>query len=370
MATATGLFEITDLGGMRLANRFVRSATFDGLADRAGAVTPAIVDLHARLARGGVGLVVAGYASVREDGRAYESQLGVHDDALVPGLTGLTEAVHREGGRIALQIVHCGAHSDPALIGREPAGPSAMQAADKPVCRAMQHDEIDGVLRAFGDAAARTRKADFDAVQIHAAHGYLLSEFLSPFYNRRTDEYGGSAPKRARIVLDVLRRVREAVGEGYPVIIKMNCTDFLDGGIELDDVLLLARELERNGIDGIEVSGGTIWGSRILGDANRMAYRTVQEEAYYREAAARLKREVSAPVILTGGIRSYDAARRLLEDGVADYIGLCRPLIREPDLVSRWRSGDLAGSACVSDNACFRPIAQGRGPVCVHLRPT
>jgi len=360
---AAKLFERTQIRSLPMANRFVRSATYDSLADREGAVTPALIDFHALLARGGVGLILPGYAYVLKDGRAHVGQLGAHDDAMLRGLTDLAQAVHEAGGRVALQIVHCGAHSDAADTGEQPMGPCAISTADGPICRAMTREDIDRVVQGFGDAAARAQRAGFDAVQIHAAHGYLLSQFMSPFYNRRTDAYGGSALNRGRIVFEVYDRVRQAVGREYPVLIKLNCTDFLDDGLQLSDVVLTAKRLEEDGIDAIELSGGTIWGHRVLGDVNKMAFRIVQEEAYYCDAASLLQREVETPIILTGGIRSYEVARDLVETGVADYIGLCRPLIREPDLVMRWERGDLHKSACVSDNACFRPIREGKGPL-------
>ena len=232
-------------------------------------------------------------------------------------------------------------------------GPSVMETADGPICRAMTQKDIDEVVDAFEAATVRVKQAGFDGVQLHGAHGYLFSEFLSPFYNKRTDQYGGSVENRAKIVVDTYHKVRDVVGEDYPVMIKMNATDFLDGGLTTEDALTTATILDKAGIDSIELSGGTGWGLRILGDVNRHPCRHVTDEAYYRDTAQQLKQTVQTPIILTGGIRSYEVAAQIVRDNIADYIGLCRPLIREPDLVNRWKSGDTRKSGCLSDNACL-----------------
>jgi len=309
---------------------------------------------------------MSGYAYVLKSGQAYPTQLGIHNDALIPGLRKMVDTVKQHGSKIAAQIVHCGAHSDADLIGETPMAPSVMETADGPICRAMTQRDIEDVVDAFEAAAIRTKKAAFDGVQLHAAHGYLFSEFLSPFYNKRTDRYGGSVENRARIIVDTYHRVRDAVGDDYPVMVKLNVTDFLDGGVTMEDVVTTASMLDQAGIDAIELSGGTGWGMRVFRDMNRTPMRTVQEEAYYQNVAQRMKTTIKAPIILTGGIRSYEVADQLIHNGVADYIGLCRPLIREPDLVNRWQSGDTRKSECISDNACV--FAATRPLRCVHVK--
>ena len=363
------LFETTQINGMTLSNRFVRSATYEGMANPDGSASPRLIDMMVKLAEGGVALIITGCSSVQKEGRAFPLQLEVHSDDMLPGLSQMTNAVHKAGGRIAMEIVHGGAETTPELIGQTPMGPSALHGENGFTCREMTPKEITDVVQAFGQAAARAKKAGFDAVQLHAAHGYLLSEFLSPFFNRRTDSYGGSVKNRARMVLETYRSVRDAVGGQYPVMIKLNNTDSIEGGVGVEDMLQTATMLAEAGIDSIEVSGGTTT-ALFLGNPEASWGKIAPAEAYWREAAMRLKKTVHVPVMLVGGIRSYEVAAKLVEDGVADYISMSRALIREPDLVKRWKSGNTEKAACVADNACMGPSSSlllGKGLKCVYV---
>lgn len=357
------LFEKTVIKSLELANRFVRSATWEGMAGADGSCSQPLIDLTAALAAGGVGLIITGHAYVSPEGQAGPWQIGVQSDGMLPGLTAMADAVHRHGGKIALQIAHAGCYGFASGTGLEAVGPSCGIPEKTPSCRELTQEEIAAICTAFGKAAGRAKVAGFDAVQIHAAHGYLLSEFLSPFFNRRTDRYGGSVENRARIVLEVLKRVRDAVGDDYPVLIKLNSQDFIDGGLSVDDMLMVAALLEKAGVDAIEMSGGTIYASGEF-SAIRTGVLAKPEEVYYRDAALGFKRQLSVPLMLVGGIRSLDVAEALVEEGVADYVSLCRPLIREPGLVNRWRSGDRRRAGCLSENACFGPLMKGEGLGC------
>lgn len=358
------LFEKTAIKSMELANRFVRSATWEGMAGTDGTCTQRLIDVTAALAEGGVGLIITGHAYVSPEGQAGPWQIGVHDDDMLPGLSRMTAAVHRAGGKIALQIAHAGCYGFASGTGIEAVGPSPGIPEKTPSCRELTVDEIATIRAAFGKAAARAKQAGFDAVQIHSAHGYLLSEFLSPFFNRRTDQYGGSVENRVRIVLEVIRSVREAVGDEYPVLIKLNSQDFIYGGLTVDDMLAVAALVERAGVDAVEMSGGTIYASGEYSAIRTGVLARPEEEVYYRDAAMRFKAERSIPLMLVGGVRSLEVAEALVDDGVADYISLCRPLIREPGLVKRWSAGDRRKSACLSENACFGPLMKGDGLVC------
>jgi 2,4-dienoyl-CoA reductase-like NADH-dependent reductase (Old Yellow Enzyme family) len=362
------LFEATEINGMQLSNRFIRSATHEGLVETDGRPTKKLIDLHVALAKGGVGLIITGYAFISHTGRSGLRQFGVHDDRSIPAMRKLAQAVHREGGVVACQIVHCGAHSNQKLIGEQPIGPSSMSFNGEVICREMMLADIARVVDDFASAAARVKEAGFDAVQLHAAHGYLLSEFLSPFYNRRSDAYGGTAENRSLLLLEVIRSVRNVVGREFPLLVKLNGTDLREDGIRPSDAIRISAELEAEGTDAIEISGGTVWGIRMERYANRSPIRTEKTETYYGRIAKDIKRVVAIPLIHTGGTRSYKAAESIIRDNIADYVGLCRPLICEPDLVNRWRSGDLHQSACVSDNRCFEPIGKGEGPVCVRMK--
>ena len=358
------LFEPTIINGMNLANRFVRSATWEGMAATDGTCTDRLTEMMVKLVGGGVGLIITGHSYVSREGQAGPWQMGIHQDATLQGLTQLTDAVHLGGGKICIQLAHAGAQAAAHLSGLEAIGPSASYGTGKAACREMSKQDIDHVVRSFGDAAARAKGSGFDAVEIHAAHGYLLSQFLSPLVNQRTDEYGGVLANRARMILEVLRSIRHAVGRDYPVLIKLNSEDFVEGGFSVEDMLELSALLENAGIDAIEMSGGT--GSETSKyQPVRFGAVSKENEAYYRDAARRYKQRVKVPLILVGGIRSPDVAERLVAEGTADYIALSRPLICEPDLVSRWNKGDTTKSACVSDNKCFNPTMSGEGLRCV-----
>ena len=241
-----------------------------------------------------------------------------------------------------------------------------MMSENGPVGREMKKENILMIVDSFRDAAVRAKKAGFDGVQVHAAHGYLLSQFPSLYFNKRDDENGGSVENRARIVLDVVSGIRDAVLERYPVLVKINSADFLEGGFHVDDMLQVAKMLENSGVDAIELSGGSIL-VVYIGDFEISFSRLGKGGAYYYEAAKRYKQEIGVPLMLVGGIRSYEERRILLEDGVTDYISMSRPLIREPGLIKRCKSGDTRDADCVSGNACFQPGIEGKGVQCIHV---
>ena len=211
--------------------------------------------------------------------------------------------------------------------------------------------------------ARRAQNAGFDGIQLHSAHGYLFSQFLSPWFNRRTDSYGGIIDNRVRIHVETIRAIRDAVGDGYPLLIKMNSTDDSEGGLSLDESITAARQMVDAGLDAIELSGGLLTGGKR--SPSRPSITTPEKEAYFQGAARAFKNALDIPLILVGGIRSFDVAERLLAQNTADYLSMSRPLIREPDLINRWRSGDLSPAGCVSDNLCFRPGMLGKGIYCL-----
>ena len=360
------LFESTEINAMKLANRFVRSATWEGMATEDGAATPDLIQLMADLAKGGVGLIVSSHTYVVKQGQAGPWQLGVYADDLLPGLRKMTAAVHTQGGKIVMQLAHAGYHANGKVSGMMPVAPSAVESLAKAPRKALTEEDIQDIAQAFASAAIRAKKADFDGVQIHAAHGYLLSQFLSPIYNHRTDAYGGGIQNRSKPLMAVLKAIREAVGNDYPVLIKMNCGDFIENGLVLEDAIQVGKMLAKGGIDAIELSGGLLTGGKM--SPSRMGIHSQEKEAYFQKEARAFKTEVQVPLILVGGNRSYETAQQLVDNGIADYISLCRPFIREPGLINRWRSGDLTKSACLSDNKCFGPIMAGKGLFCVMDR--
>ena len=341
------LFEKTEINGMILPNRFIRSATWDGLAADDGACTRAIIDLVARLSKGGVGMIITGHAYVHPHGQHQPWQLGIHRDELITGLRKMTGAVHENDGRIVLQLGYGGAYLSKSRV------------------RQMTIQDIEQVVKDFGRAALRAKKAGFDGVQIFAAHGFFLSQLLCPRYNDRNDKYGGSIENRARVLLQVLQTVREAVGLDYPVLAKINCRDFAENGLTLEDSVQVGLMLEQGGIDAIELSGGLLNNPNLMTDIDPK-----EDETYFQKEAKVFKEKVDVPLILVGGIRSYDAAKQLLNEGVADYISMCRPFIREPDLINRWKSGDHRKAVCISCNNCVEQAKNGNGIACVPLEET
>jgi 2,4-dienoyl-CoA reductase-like NADH-dependent reductase (Old Yellow Enzyme family) len=275
----------------------------------------------------------------------------------------MTKAVHEKGGKIVLQLAHAGYFSFAKLTGRQPMAPSAVDGFAKGPRQEMTAEDIQNVVSAYGQAARRAKLAGFDGVQIHSAHGYLLSQFLSPAFNRRNDLYGGDIRNRARALIEVLGSVRSAVGKNYPVLVKINCQDFIENGLAPEDALQAGIMLVDNGIDAIELSGGILTGGKL--SPSRMGIKTEDKEAYFQQEALAFKKKVDVPLILVGGNRSFQVAERLIEDGVADYFSMARPLIREPDLINRWKSGDRSRATCLSDNMCFGPARKGDGIYCV-----
>ena len=359
------LFEPSRIRSLVMKNRTVRSATHEGLADAEGRVTPELIGVLTALAEGEVGLIISGHAAVSPVGRASPRQLMVHDDGAIEGLTAMASAVHKAGGVIALQIAHAGIFARPPEAWQIPYGPSAADFPEAPHCRALERDEMEKVAAQFAAAALRGKNAGFDAVQIHAAHTYMLSQFLSPFFNKRTDEYGGSLQNRARLLLQVVAAVREAVGFDYPVLVKINSEDYLENGFSEDDSLSLSSLLEQAGVDAIELSGGSFLPFAAHSPSRKGRVKTAEDELYYRAQAAKIKQRVGIPLMLVGGLHSLETAQKALSEEIADYLALCRPLICEPDLVRKWRLGLSVKSECISDNLCFTPLAKQEGVCCV-----
>ncbi len=357
------LFQSAQIGSLKLPNRFIRSATWEGLAAPDGGCTDELVRLMEGLAEGGVGLIISSHAFVRPEGVAVRGQLGIHRDDLIAGLARMADAVHGKGGRIVLQLAHGGLLAGTQLTGQPALAPSLAGGPEKTRRREMTEADIADTIKAYGEAALRAKKAGFDGVQIHAAHGYLLNQFLSPWFNRRSDRWGGSIENRTRIVLDILASVRNATGGDYPILAKMNSEDFLEGGLAREDSLQAALMIAAAGADAIELSGGTLLSGKL--SPSRSKIDSVEQEAYFRDAARAIKAKLNIPLALVGGIRSFEVAEGLVKEGIADFVSMSRPFIREPGLVNRWKSGDRSRATCLSDNRCFGPPMRGTGFYCV-----
>jgi 2,4-dienoyl-CoA reductase-like NADH-dependent reductase (Old Yellow Enzyme family) len=353
------LFSPGRIGNLEIKNRFVRSATGESLAAADGQVTDALVSLYTELARGGVGLIVTGVAFVHESGRSGYKMPGLHKDEMIPGWHKLVKQVHAYGAKIAPQIFHCGRQMQ-ADSAQEfpPIAPSPIAYKRTGITpQEMTDEQIWEIIEAFGEAARRAIEAGFDGVQLHGAHGYLISQFLSPYSNRRTDQWGGSFENRQRFVTEVYKRIREVIGQDYPVFIKMNVDDFVEGGLTLGETIKTAKLLSDLGMDAIEISGGTlelsIWKCLVPGIKSR------DQEAYFLPYAEAIKPEIRCPLILVGGMRTPALMEEILRQNKADFISLCRPFIREPDLVNRIQQGQQEPVACISCNKCLRFLDRG-----------
>jgi 2,4-dienoyl-CoA reductase-like NADH-dependent reductase (Old Yellow Enzyme family) len=334
------------------------------MCDPDGRPTEKLAACYTALARGGVGLIITGFAFVSPEGKQMPGKMGFHTDAFAGDFKKLTTAVHDQGGTVAVQLVHAGGQASSQTAGQRPVAPSSVkipQFPEQPA--ALDPAGIARIVDAFGAAAARARAAGFDGVQLHGAHGYLINQFLSPLANRRDDDYGGSIENRCRFLLEVYDRVRTAVGRNYPVMIKLNAVDNLEGGLTLEDAVFAASELDRAGIDAIEVSAGTP-ASGTKGPARARVDRP-EREAYHLPVARQVKASVRCPVMVVGGFRTYDMAEMAVADAGLDAVSMSRPLIREPNLPARWKDGDREPASCISCNKCFKPGLEEGGIYCV-----
>ena len=317
------LFDTAYIGNLKVRNHFLRSATYEGRADDDGSPNDEILRIYRELAEGGIGTIITSYTYIADYEKPADNQLGIYSDELTAKYKPLTEAVHSGGSRIIMQLVHGSSFRQADPDNARIMGPSAIEHPDSGLTpKEMTISDIKDMAELFAKAAARAKDAGFDGVQIHAAHGYQLSQWITPIFNRRTDEYGGSALNRFRIISDVYYAVREAVGVDFPVWIKINSSDEVPGGITMEDFLEMGREAARIGIDAIEVSG------------NRWRYHPETDRAYYREAAIRLAELIDKPVILTGGLRELSQLEEISSSSKVNLFGFARPLITDPGFIN------------------------------------
>lgn len=354
------------IGGLVLKNRLVRAATSETMATDDGGATDELVDLYSALARGGAGLIITGHIYVEPRGQYEPRQVGLDRDERVGPLARVTDAVHRLGGKIFAELSHAGSQSLMPEI--RPLAPSIVPNAifARPPVE-MSDAEIEASIAAFGTAAARAKRAGFDGIHLHSGNGYLLSQFNSPFANRRTDRWGGDADRRSTFMIEVYTAVRRAVGPDYPVTARLGIADAVDGGLALTDGLGIAARLAALGLDALEVTYGVMTSyrenirpyagtGRWRAIADGMLHRSFSEpvpEAYYRPFARAAKGAVDIPLILVGGLRSTQMMDEVIRSGDADFLAMARPFVREPDLVNKIAAGRRGPVACVSCNVCF-----------------
>lgn len=360
------LFETSKIKNMELRNRFVRSATYDGCADD-GYVTDKQMNLYATLGRGGVGFIITGITYVHHSGQLSEFQNSIAGNEFIEGFKRLISIVHQWGAKIAVQLFHAGRVARFSKSrDRMPVAPSFLESDQyfKGRYRAMTEDEIWEIVDAFGDGAKRAREAGFDAVQIHGAHPYLLSQFLSPYTNRRNDKWGGRLEDRLRLHCEIYRNIRQKVGEDYPVLIKAGVQDGFPNGLEFSEGKLAAQYLAEFGFDALEISQG-LRGSGYEETEFKTRINNVDREAYYRRWCAEIKKQVDIPVMLVGGLRTFELMEEIVQNKEADFISLSRPLIREPGIINEWKKGNFHRAKCTSCNKCLEGLRKGETLRCI-----
>ena len=365
------LFEPVKIGNVEIKNRLVRSATFEGCADRKGHVSDIHIDIIEKLANGGVGLIITGIVYVHPSGQISPFQSSIYRDGHIPGLKRLTSAAHDNGAKIAIQLHHGGREAARFLKTKNELAFAPSSIGNDPYfqqpSRTMGDEDIREIIRSFGDAARRAMEAGFDAVQLHGAHGYLISQFLSPYTNRRTDDWGGSLEKRLHFLRSVYEDIRSKVGENYPVFIKIGIEDGVPGGLEFEEGKLAAQAVAGWPFDALEISQGL---RGLVYDKTEFRTRInhIDREAYFRDWCREVKRLVHVPTMMVGGLRSIELMEEIVQNGEADFISLSRPLIREPGIVNDWKQGDRRRAACISCNKCLEALRKGQALHCVPLK--
>ena len=362
------LFERFKIGNLELKNRFVSSATNDGGADPKGHATKQQIDLFSTLAEGGVGLIIGGGACLHPTGKATTPQNCIMGDEYIPGLRKVTDAVHSRGGKIAIQLLHAGRVAR-FLESKElvPLGPSYFEGDPyfDGKYKTMTVEEIREIVSAFGDGARRAKEAGFDAVQVHAAHGFLFSQFLSPFTNRRQDEWGGSLENRLRLHHAAYDAIRAKVGTDYPVFIKIGVEDTFPEGLQLNEGVEACKALAAWGFDALEISCG-VRGIGYEQSEFKTGVDSLEREAYYRDWCRKIKKLVNVPVIMVGGLRTYELMEEVVRNKECDSISMCRPFIREPKIVNDWKSGDRHKAKCISCNLCIEERRKQQKMRCIQ----
>jgi len=347
------LFKPGTIGNLNIKNRFVRSATHDNTCDAKGFVTEKTLEIYRDVARGQVGLIITGHAYVDERGIPSFSMMGIDNEDKVEGLSKIVNAVHAAGSLVFVQINHGGRNTRPDLANGDIFAPSAVpHRVFRNIPKALSKNQIQELIDKFAQATLRAKQAGFDGVQFHAAHGYLISQFHSPFTNKRKDEFGGSLENRTRFLHNIVKASRNLVGKDYPLIMKVNSQDFLKDGFSLEDSSWLAGMAADFGLDAIEISGGVMESQSKI---TKRKIATEDEEAYFKEAAELYKTKTSLPIILVGGLRSLSIMDLLLEGKISDFISLCRPLIHDPSFVKKLMDGTVDKSDCMSCSKCMNP---------------
>lgn len=370
------LFTPVTLGPLTLRNRSIRSAAFESMCP-GNVPSPQLLDYHRSVAAGGVGMTTVAYAAVTRSGLSFDRQLWMRPE-IVPGLRELTDAVHAEGAAASIQLGHCGNMSHKSICGCLPVGASSGFNLYSPTfVRGLRADELPEMAKAYGRSVCLAREAGFDAVEIHAGHGYLISQFLSPSINHRKDEFGGTLANRMRFMEMVMEEVLKAAGNDMAVLVKMNMRDGFRGGMELDESLQVARKLQELGAHALVLSGGFVSKAPMYVMRGEMPIRTMTHymtcwwlkygvrlvgkymipsvpfrEAYFLEDALKFREALDIPLVYVGGLVSRQKIEEVLNHGF-EAVQMGRALLNEPDFVNRMRQEENARCNCRHSNYCI-----------------
>lgn len=378
------IFEQSEIGRIKLKNRVIRSATHEGMADENGYPTDRLLKIYEMLAKNDVGCIITGYAGVMQNGKSnYHNMLMINNDSFIDSYKTLTRKIHDHQTPIILQIAHCGRQTRSKITGLPTVAPSPIRDKffNEETPTELSESEILEIIDNFVSAIERAKEAEFDGVQLHLAHGYLLSQFLSSYTNRRTDKWGGSTENKFEIIKEIFKRSKHVVGD-FPILVKLNAHDGRKGGMTINETIEIAKMLAKSGCAGIEVSCGvyedglyTIRGEKLPIDAV-LAYnfkykslptiikriskwiiplisRRIKPIVNYNVSFAKMiKENVNIPIIVVGGIKSIDSIRTLITEGNADYVSLSRPFIIEPNIVKKFKNGSQSISKCIDCNYC------------------
>lgn len=337
------LFDKTKIGNMNMKNRFIAAAVTSFHAIN-GHMAEKDFKVYEDLAKGGSSTIITGYTYI-SDYAVSDGMLGIYDDSFIQEYKKLTDVVHQQDANIILQLVHPGSVTLVDTHGARILGPSEVEnLLSKKVPFEMTKEDIKNVQHSFADAALRAQKAEFDGIELHAAHCLLFSQFLTPYYNHRTDEYGGTDENRARMLVETVQIIREKVGKEYPIFVKINCNDGIENGITYDGFRIACKQLAQAGADAIEVSGA-------------FSMFKPEDSYYFVDSATKISKEIQIPVILVGGINDFETMNRILNDKNIEYFAIARPFIAEPDLVNRW-AGDTSKPKCIRCNGCAQNLGQ------------
>lgn len=346
------LFEKTTMGNILVNNRFVRSATWENMATEDGHLTNELIGIYEGLAKSEIGLIITGYANVVKEEQPNHGMMGIYDDSFIAGYKELTGLVHNLGSKIIMQVAYGGTRTSYNVGERIIYAPSEIaEQSTNVVGKAMDKDDINYIENAFADAAKRIQESGFDGIEIHGAHTYLINQFLSPYYNKRTDEYGGSLENRMRFLVEIFYKIREKVGNDFTVVVKLTSSEFFNGGLTFDETRIICKKLEEIGVDALDISGN------IHSKAGTMAGEVfdgyqLQKEGYFVEYAKRISSEVNIPIITVGGYKDIDMIEKILNESNISFFGISRPLLAEPNLIKRWKSGDRKKAICISCSKC------------------